>query len=76
MNKARRRDIERAAELIEQAKAILETAEGEEREYFDAMPENMQGGDKGQKAETAADALQEAVDSLSEAADKCTEAGE
>lgn len=40
------------------------------------MPESLQAGDKGTKAEAAADALQEAIDSLEEVAEKLTEAAE
>lgn len=36
----------------------------EEQEYYHNMPENMQGGDKGQKAEENAAALETAVDNL------------
>jgi hypothetical protein len=62
MNAARRKDLEKARGMIEEAKAILEqTAEGE-REYYDNMPESMQSGDKGEKADVAASALEEAVE--------------
>ncbi len=66
MNKARRKDIEKAQAMIDEAKSILEAAQSDERDYYDNMPENMQSGDKGQKAEEAADALQEAVDACDE----------
>lgn len=64
MNAARRKEIEKARGLIEEAKQILEQAQSEEDDYYGNMPENMQQGDKGQKAEQAASELQEAVDSL------------
>jgi len=67
MNDERRKEITKAQALIDEAKGILENCESEEREYFDNMPENMQSGEKGQKAEAAADALQEAVDNLDSA---------
>lgn len=67
MNKARRKEIARAVALLEEAKTVLETAESDERDYFDAMPESFQQGDKGTAAEAAADALQESVDAIGEA---------
>jgi exonuclease VII small subunit len=35
-----------------------------EQEYFDNMPESLQGGDKGSAAEAAVDALDSAVSNL------------
>lgn len=64
MNAERRKEIDKARHLIVEAKEILEQAEGDEREYFDNMPESFQSGEKGQAAEAAADALQEGIDSL------------
>lgn len=61
MNAARRKDIDKARALIEEAKGILETAASDERDYADNMPENMHGSDKHSTAEAAADALDEAV---------------
>lgn len=66
MNDARRKEIEKALGLISEAKSILETARDEEQEYFDNMPENMQSGEKGEKASEAAGALEEAVNSIEE----------
>ena len=67
MNKQRRKDIERAIALLDEAKDIIETAAGEERDYYDAMPENMQGGEKGERAEQAADSLDECVCDIEQA---------
>jgi hypothetical protein len=64
MNAERRKEIERAKTLIEEAKSILETAASDEREYYDNMPESLQSGDKGEKAIAAADALDEAVNAI------------
>lgn len=66
MNKDRRKGIAKAQTLIDEAKAILESAQSDEQDYYDNMPENMQSGDKGQKAGSRADALQEAVDACDE----------
>lgn len=73
MNKERRKQIDEAIKLLEQAKpliedatSMIETAKDEERDFYDNMPENMQSGDKGQAADAAADALEEVHTSLDE----------
>lgn len=64
MNKARRKEIEKAVALLEEAKALLEPAAEGEREFYDNMPEGLQAGDKGSTADEAAGHLEEAVSSL------------
>lgn len=71
MNKDRRKDIARAVELllsaqsaIEEARGVIDDAANAEREYYDNMPENMQSGDRGQQADTAASKLEEVRDTL------------
>lgn len=71
MNAARRKEIQTAIdnlqkieEFVANARYILESVSGEEREYYDNMPENMQSGDKGTRAEEAATALEEAHSTL------------
>lgn len=66
MNAARRKEIDKARAMIEEAKGLIEAAQSDEQDYFDNMPENMQGGERGQKAEQSADALQEAADACDE----------
>lgn len=68
MNKQRRQDIERAAALLAEARGILETALADEQEFFDNMPEAFQAGERGEKAEAAASALDTAVSAIEEAA--------
>lgn len=38
MNNARRKELEKARGLIEEAAAIVRTAADEERDYYDNMP--------------------------------------
>lgn len=71
MNKDRRKSIDEAIGLlqeaeakVDEAKSLIETARDEEQEYFDNMPESLQGGDKGQAAEAAVSALEEALSPL------------
>lgn len=67
MNKGRREEVNKAIGLLEEAVAILDTIAGDEREYYDNMPENMQSGDKGMTADEAASSLETARDSTQEA---------
>ena len=62
MNTERRKDIERAKSLIEEAKSILETAALEEHEEFDDLDEKGQASDKGQTIEAVAETLDETLD--------------
>jgi hypothetical protein len=79
VNNARRKVIKEAIEALrkldfEDVKQTVETIKDEEQEYFDNMPENMQGGDKGQAAEQATSALEEAFSYLEDAANNLEEA--
>ncbi|HEY1448865.1 MAG TPA: hypothetical protein VGF33_10030 [Caulobacteraceae bacterium] len=65
MNNARRADIKRAEAMIAEAMDILSTAASEEQDFHDNMPESIQQGERGDRAQEAADALQQAADDLS-----------
>lgn len=67
MNKARREELRRAAQLINEATGIIEGCTDDEQEYFDAMPEGIQSSQKGDDAQTAIDALESASSSAAEA---------
>ena len=64
MNPKRREFIAKAADLINQAKGILEECRDDEQEYYDNMPENLQNGDKGNTAQEGIGVLEEAIDAL------------
>jgi ABC-type transporter Mla subunit MlaD len=78
MNKERRAQIANAAAefeavmeqitgLVERLESVaddIESARDDEQEYFDNMPEGLQGGDKGQNAEQAISVLDAAADEL------------
>ena len=68
MNKQRRKRIEEAVTLIEQAKDIIEEVSGDE-EAFENLPESLQYGERGEAMQTAVDNMQTAVGSLEEAAE-------
>lgn len=64
MNKTRRKELERALELINEVNEILSVAKDEEQEYYDNMPESFQNGDKGEQASTAIENIESAMSSL------------
>lgn len=71
MNKDRRKElarivalIERLRETIDEARDALDSVKSEEQEYFDAMPESFQSGDKGSAAQAAIDAMDNAYSDL------------
>jgi hypothetical protein len=64
MNKARRKELERAAELMNEARVIIENARDEEQDCYDNMPENIQGGERGEMMSEQIDGLTELVDGL------------
>lgn len=71
MNKERRKEINALAAKLEELAGLLtdikdsvESIRDEEQEYFDNMPESLQGGDRGMVAEEAASNLEQAMDAL------------
>lgn len=76
MNKDRRARIEKIKEALEELRGQIEDLQSEEQEAFDAMPESLQQGDRGQASEAAADALQSAYDSADEAISQLEAASE
>ena len=66
MNKARRKELNRAVELLEEAQSIIESCRDEEQEYMDNMPENLQESEKYYAAEEAVNNMDEAYDKIDE----------
>jgi hypothetical protein len=69
MNKNRRKRLESIQEKITLLREDLELLKGEEQDYFDNMPENLQGSDKGQKAEDCIINLEGALIDIESACD-------
>ena len=67
MNKARRQQLAKWLQDLEEIKGELENICSDEEEYFDNMPENLQGSQRGMDAEEAIDIMNEAVSSLEDA---------
>lgn len=76
MNNTRRKELEKVADAITELKEQLDILKEEEEEYRDNMPENLQGSERYEKAETACDNLDSAVSSLEEALDSINESME
>lgn len=66
MNKARRKELSRAVELLEEAQSIIESCRDGEQEYMDNMPENLQESEKYYAAEEAVNNMDEAYDKIDE----------
>lgn len=66
MNKQRRKTIIDNIRLIENIRNNLENILSDEQDYFDNMPENLQGSIRGEDSENAIDILTNTVDSLDE----------
>ena len=67
MNKERRKALTRIEEKIEALKDEVESLMGEEAEYRDNIPENMQGSERYEIADAACENMQSAIDSMEEA---------
>ena len=66
MNKPRRRELEKALDLIARARDIIEQARDEEQEAFDNLPESIQDGEQGGRMSEFIDILENACDELDE----------
>ena len=73
MNKNRRKMIENIITMLDKAKVSLEDVLSEEEDYFNNMPENLQGSIRGTESEEAIDMLSEAVDNLNNCIDNLME---
>ncbi len=74
MNKERRKQLNEINELIESIKSTLEGLTGEEEEYRDNIPENLQASERFERADEACSYLYYALDSLDEAIENISEA--
>ena len=67
MNKDRRKQIDEAIAELDHLKEVFENIRDEEQEYYDNMPENLQGGEKGEQADAAISSLEDVISSIEEA---------
>ena len=67
MNNIRRKQIQEIIDKLEDTKNLLENVMNDEQEYYDNMPENLQGSIRGMEAEEYIDKFNDAIDSIDEA---------
>jgi flagellar biosynthesis chaperone FliJ len=67
MNKLRRKQLDEIIAKIQDISEELESVMNDEEEYRDNMPENLQGSEKYEMADSACGSMQEAIDQLDEA---------
>ena len=67
MNKIRRKKLDEIIAKIQDVSEELESVMNDEEEYRDNMPENLQGSEKHEMADSACSSMQEAIDQLEEA---------
>ena len=67
MNKTRRQQLRKWLEDMEAIKSELESICSDEQDYFDCMPENLQGSQRGCDSEEAIEQMEDAVSSIEEA---------
>ena len=66
MNKDRRARIQALINKLEDIKEDIDFIKDEEQEYYDNMPESIQAGEKGDKAQEAVDNLDYAYSQIDE----------
>ena len=74
MNNKRRKELRKAVDMLRDASSIVADAGQEEEDYAENMPENMQDGDKYERAMEVVDILSDAEDLIDEAIGKIEEA--
>ena len=67
MNNKRRQQLRKLIEKMETLKNELESIESDEQDYFDGMPENLQGSTNGMNSEEAIDKMADAIVCVEEA---------
>ena len=67
MNKQRRKELEKAFDMIEQAKEIIESVKEEEEESYENLPDNFRYGDRGEEMQGYIEMMDETVGYLEDA---------
>lgn len=62
-------DRKKFAGKFEDLRSQIETVYDEENDYYDNMPESLQGSDKGESSQSAIDALESAMEAAQEIVD-------
>jgi hypothetical protein len=73
MNNKRRQQLKEWVRCVEDVKSKLESILSDEEEYFDMMPENLQGSINGMNSEEAIDKMNDAIVCIEEAVEAIEE---
>ena len=73
MNKQRKQKIRDVRKEIESCKENLQKVLDEEQDYFDNMPENLQGSMRGSDSEDAIDTMENCIEDLENIIKELTE---
>lgn len=73
MNKQRKQKIRDVRKEIENCKENLQKILDEEQDYFDNMPENLQGSMRGSDSEDAIDTMENCIEDLENIIKELTE---
>lgn len=76
MNNTRRKSLRELIEKAEGIKSEIEEIRTEEEEYYNNMPESFQDGDKGDRAQTVIEYLDEAMTAAGDVIENLTSAAE
>lgn len=73
MNRIRRKELQKAIDLLEQAKVIIEACRDEEQDAYDNLPESLQYSERGEDMEGFVYEMEDAMDSIDSAIDTITD---
>ncbi|MFQ6940616.1 MAG: hypothetical protein ACLR8T_13125 [Alistipes finegoldii] len=76
MNNTRRKSLRELIETTEGIKSKIEELRTEEEEYYNNMPESFQDGEKGDRAQTVIEYLDEAMTAAGDVIENLTSAAE
>ena len=76
MNNTRRKSLRELIETTEGIKSKIEELRTEEEEYYNNMPESFQDGEKGDRAQTVIEDLDEAMTAAGDVIENLTSAAE
>lgn len=67
MNRQKRKKLEKAFVLIEEAEEILEEVKTEEEDSYENLPDNFRDGDKGEEMQNYIEMIDESIGYLQDA---------
>lgn len=73
MNKVRRKELDRAADMLREAYSIIESCRDDEEGAYDNLPESFQDGERGEEMQEYIDVMDEVMDQIDEAANAIEE---